>query len=264
MQVFKEMISIYLVSYYGRGGNFIFDNNYYGPLAPIAPALPYDKRMQTSVIEREVYKAQNIENAREVKKLEDDRASWFAIIMGQLSPASKQLVQARTDCVTADADKPTVTMADHYSYAYCCGSGDPAMDRQAALLAFNTIEQRAGETLPDYRLRLQQCVQVLEAINHPLVPSVEEQVLQFIIGMKGKYSAYSQHIQNDMIEGVAAPATIAETEHEAEHWRQEISSSNTSRLQNDTPKGAYVTTGTEKNAKKNKKTCRSKSTASKL
>ena len=91
---------------------------------------------------------------------------------------------------------------------------------------------------------------MLEAINHPHVPSVEEQLLQFIIGVKGKYSAYSQHIQNDMIEVVAAPATIAEAEHEAEHWRQDISSSNTSRLQNDTPRGAFVTTGTEKNAKK--------------
>ena len=118
------------------------------------------------------------------------------------------------------------------------------MDRRAALLAFNTIEQRAGESLPDYRLRLQQCVEVLEPINHSHIPSVEEQVLHFIIGMKGKYSAYSQRIQNDMIEGVAAPATIAEAEHEAEHWNQELSSVNTSGLQSDTPKGAYATTGT--------------------
>ena len=27
VQVFKETISIYLVSHYGRGGNFIIDNN---------------------------------------------------------------------------------------------------------------------------------------------------------------------------------------------------------------------------------------------
>ena len=251
------MISIYLVSHYGRGGNFIIDNNYYIPLAPVAPVLPYDKRIQTSVIEWEVFKAQNIENAREVKKLEDDRASWFAIIMGQLSPASKQLVQAHTDWVTADADKNPLLLWQIITATHIVArSGNPAMDRRAALLAFNTIEQRTRETLPDYRLRLQQCVQVLEAINHPHVSSVEEQVLQFIIGMKGKYSAYSQHIQNDMSKGVAAPATIAEAEHEAEHWRQEISSSNTLRPQSDTPKGAYVTTGSEKNAKKNKKTAR--------
>ena len=51
---------------------------------------------------------------------------------------------------------------------------------------------------------------------------------------KGQVSAYSHHIQNDMIEGVAAPATIA----------------------------VLVSTGTEKNAKKNKKTGKNKSTAS--
>ena len=68
--------------------------------------------------------------------------------------------------------------------------------------------------------------------------------------MRGKYSAYSQHIQNDMIEGVACPATIAEAEHEAEHWRQEISSANTPR---DTPKGAYTTCRKVKHRKKTKK-----------
>ena len=184
--------------------------------------------------------------------------------MGQLSPASKQLVQAHTDWVTADADKNPLLLWQIITATHIVArSGNPAMDRRTALLVFSTIEQRAGESLPDYRLRLQQCVQVLEAINHPHIPSVEEQVLQFIIGMKGKYSAYSQHIQNDMIEGVAAPATIAEAEHEAEHWKQEISSVNTPKLQSDTPKGAYATTGTEKNTKKNKKNGKKKSTASK-
>jgi hypothetical protein len=136
------------------------------------------------------------------------------------------------------------------------------MDRRAALIAFNTIEQRKGETLPDYRLRLQQCVEVLEAIQHPHIPSAEEQVLQFIVGMRGKYSAYSQHIQNDMIEGVDTPTTIAEAEHDAEHWRQEVSSANTSSNHGDTPKGAYNTTGKVKNGKKTKKTGKPKTPAS--
>ena len=82
-------MSIYLVSHYGRGGNFIIVNNYYVPPPLVAPIRPYDKLVQTSVIEWEVYKAQKIENAREIKKLEVDRASWFAIIMGQLSLARK-------------------------------------------------------------------------------------------------------------------------------------------------------------------------------
>ena len=86
-----------------------------------------------------------------------------------------------------------------------------------------------------------------------ITPSEEEQVLQFIVGMKGKYTAYWQHIQNDIIEGVATLATIAEAEYEAEHWRQEISSSNTPRNQSDTPKGAYTTSGKIKNGKKTNK-----------
>ena len=91
VQVFRETVSIYLVAHYGRGGNFIIDNNYYVPPPLVAPTRPYDKRVQTSVIEWEVYKAQNIENAREIKKLEDDGANWFAIIMGQLSQLPNNL-----------------------------------------------------------------------------------------------------------------------------------------------------------------------------
>ena len=64
------------------------------------------------------------------------------------------------------------------------------------LIAFNTIIQGV-----DYCLRLHQCVHVLEAIHYPKILTNEEQVKLFIIGMRGKYSAYSQHIQNDLIEG---------------------------------------------------------------
>jgi len=166
-----------------------------------------------------VYKSQQIEYAKEIKKLEDDRANWFAIIVGQLSPASKQLVQAHNDWNNADRDKNPLQLWQIITATHIAArTGNPAMDRRAALIAFNTIEQRPGESLPDYRLRLQQYVQVLEAMSHPHIPSEEEQVLQFIVGMRGKYSAYSQHIQNDMIEKVDTPATIAEAEHDAEHW----------------------------------------------
>ena len=191
----------------------------------------------SSVIEWEVYKAQHIELAKETKRLEDDRVSWYAMIMGQLSPASKQLVQANNDWNNVERDKDPLQLWQIITATHIVArTGNPAMDNRAALLAFNTIEQRDGETLPDYRLRLQQCVQVLEAIKHPHIPSAEEQVFQFIVGMRGKYSAYSQHIQNDMIEGVATPATIAEAEHEAEHWRQEISGASTPRNQRKRPR----------------------------
>ena len=180
--------------------------------------------------------------------------SWYAIIMGQLSPASKHLVQAHTDWTNVDRDKTSLLLWHIITATHLVArTGNPAMDKRAAFLAFNTIEQRNGESLSDYRLRLQQCVQVLEAIKHPHTPSEEEQVLQFIVGMKGKYTAYWQHIQNDIIEGVATLATIAEAEYEAEHWRQEISSSNTPRNQSDTPKGAYTTSGKIKNGKKTNK-----------
>ena len=88
--------------------------------------------------------------------------------------------------------------------------------------SFSSVQHNwiATSALPDYHLTLQQYVQVLEAINRPHIPTLEEQVLQFIIGMNSKYSAYSQHIQYDMIEGVAAPATTAEAEHEEVHWKQ--------------------------------------------
>ena len=82
VQVFKDAISIYLVAHYGRGGNFIIDNNYFIPPRLTEPATAYDKRDMTSVIEWEVYKAQHIELAKETKRLEDDRVSWYAIIMG--------------------------------------------------------------------------------------------------------------------------------------------------------------------------------------
>ena len=134
VHVFKEMISFYLVSHYGRGGYFIIDNNYYVSIVPVAPVLPYDKRVKTPVIDWEVYKAQNIENAREVKQLEDDSASWFAIIMGQVSPASKQLVQAHTDWVTADADNSPLLLLQIITAMHIVArSGNPAVDRRAAL-----------------------------------------------------------------------------------------------------------------------------------
>ena len=140
--------------------------------------------------------------------------SWYAIIMGQPSLASKQLVQAHNDWTNVDRDKNPLLLWQLITATHLAArTGNPALDKRAALLAFNTI-------LPDYSVR----VQVLEAIKHLHIPSAKER--------------YSQHIQNDTTEGVAPPATIAKAEHEAEHWRPEISIANTSRNQSDTPKGS--------------------------
>ena len=112
--------------------------------------------------------------------------------MGQLFPASKQLAQAHNDWTKVNRDIDPLLLWQIITTTHIVApTGNPAMDKRAALLAFNTIERRNGD------------------ITRLLA---EEQVFQFIVGMRGKYSACSQHIQIDMIERVATPATIAEAE----------------------------------------------------
>jgi len=105
VQVFKEAVSIYLVAQYGRGGNFIIDNSFYVPAPLVEPARPYDESVRASVIEWEVYKAQNIEYAKEVKNLQmivqiGLQSSWASYRQHQNNlykriPTGMQSIQAK-------------------------------------------------------------------------------------------------------------------------------------------------------------------------
>ena len=142
--------------------------------------------------------------AKEVKRLIwwvdcDYYGSILAIIKTDRTNARTAVHVDRKKSYTKLANNSNTNSSAHWQS--CIG-------RRAAVLAFNTIEQRNGERLPDYCLHLQRCVQVLEAIKHPHFSYAEEQVLQFIVGKKGKYSQYSQHNQNDMIEGHQHPLLL--------------------------------------------------------
>ena len=239
VQEVLDRITTYLISKYGQLGAFLTTGAYYVEKDPTVPAKPCKEDSQASVIEWDVYKASIIEVMKQNRRYVADRPNSYGIMMGQLSQPSKDLVEADTDYATVSAARDPLLMKGIWVKTHQgAQSGSKELDKRRALAAFVNMVQGSKESLSAYHQRLTQTHALLKVLQPTKGPSDEDVILQFVEGMRGRYTSYSLHILNDVMEGLAAPASIAEAQHAAEHWRCEPHSG--ARTHTDLPHTAYV------------------------
>ena len=218
-QHFKEKLTIYFSTKYGLYGSFLTTGVYHDPDPPDAPDFDYDPTDRDSVILWKVYEAECSEHMKDRRRQTADKVSWFNVILGQLSENSKDLVEANDNWENIrDMQDPIglweIIEATHLT----AQTGARDIDQNAAMDAYWNLAQGRNETLANYRRRFERTVTALTALRHPGAPEETAQVIKFVKSLNQKYSEWSRHILNEIIEGKAPPASVEVAARKATKW----------------------------------------------
>ncbi|OXE36686.1 MAG: hypothetical protein CGW95_06200, partial [Phenylobacterium zucineum] len=147
--------------------------------------------------------------------------------------------EAHADYAAVSAARDPLLMKDIWVKTHQgAQSGSKGMDRRRALSAYVNMVQGNKETLSAYRQRLTQAHTLLKLLQPTNHPTDEDVILQFVEGMRGRYTSYAHHVLNDYMEGLDTPTSLAEAQRAAEHWRTDSHSG--AKSHTDLPHTAYV------------------------
>ena len=218
-QHFKDKLLIYFSAKYGLHGTFLATGAYHQEDPPEPPEYEYDPGDRAIDVLWQTYESECAEHMRELRRQSSDRVSWFNVILGQLSDASKDLIEAHDDWEEANnLQDPlqfwTIIEATHLT----AQTGAREIDRDAAMDAYWSLTQGRNETLPNYRRRFERTVAALEALRHPGAPEQAAMVVKFVRSLNYRYTEWSRHILNEIIEGKNPPASVEEAVRRATKW----------------------------------------------
>ena len=97
-------------------------------------------------------------------------------------------------------------------------TGARDVDKNAAMDAYWNLAQGRSKTFAYYRRRFERTVTALTALRHPEAPEETAQVIKFVKSLNQKYSEWSRHILNEIIEGKAPPASVEVAARKATKW----------------------------------------------
>jgi hypothetical protein len=127
-----------------------------------------------------------------VQQFVKDKIKMYGIIIGNISPASKQLIKAEPDWtlknveITNDPlDLVRCIVKSHLAE----NTGSNELDQLLAEKEYSTFEQGEHENLSNYRRRLETLVARMQAIGCQYSPPAERQVATFAMGLRGHYAA---------------------------------------------------------------------------
>ena len=103
-QAYLESVHEKLISQFGSNGSFIKGLAYRTFTAPVAPRAAFNQNSGPSRVAWKVYEDEELNHARDKKRLEEDKPKMFGIMMGNISPASKFLIKSHADWGTGDLD----------------------------------------------------------------------------------------------------------------------------------------------------------------
>ena len=159
----------------------------------------------------------------EVQQFEKDKIKIYGIIIGNISPASKQLIKAEPDWTTKNVeatndplDLVRCIVKSHLSE----NTGSNELDQMLAEREYSTFVQGEHENLSNYRRRLETLVARMQAIGCQYAPPASRQVTTFAMGLRGPYAAYATEFQNLTVSGAPTkPTTLADVERAAMYFK---------------------------------------------
>ena len=167
-QHFKDKLLIYFSAKYGLHGTFFATAAYHEDDPPDPPDYDYDPNDRVAIVLWKTYESECAEHMRVLRRQSSDRVSWLNVILGQLSDASKDLIESHDDWVDANnLQDPmqfwTIIEVTHLT----AQTGVRDIDRDAAMDAYWSLTRGRNKSLPNYRRRIERTVAALEVLRHP-------------------------------------------------------------------------------------------------
>ena len=176
-----EAIQPVLESLYGHLASFITTDEYYEPVAPIPPLIPWNNQNDPGSIQRNIVKAQVSEYAKEVARLQADKPKMWGEIEKHMSTESK--AQVKLDATYNELKtRHDVLMLwrlikqVHRTQAGKINMEDASLD---ALTNYYTIRQKETETLIQYKERLNAAVERIRSADPDQLPNDKAQARKF-------------------------------------------------------------------------------------
>jgi hypothetical protein len=234
---------------------FITKKKLWEPEAPDEPEVKYKIKNRASVSAWKAYDSAVERRDKESEKFEDDKIRMFNVIMGQLSNASKsQLKQFNGWDELLESHNPldlwNLIEATHLIPIAGC---DTVTAQAEGMKQYNQLQMANSDTIDMFFEKFERRVDALESVNHPGVPELVFQALDFADKLNYKYDEYKKHMKYEIASGVLkAPTTPREVYEDARTWTaiKGVSKSSSS-TEDKTTRTAYVT-DKKKSGKKSK------------
>ena len=221
-QAFLESCHDKLLADFGPNGSFIRGDAYRDIPEPERPQGQYTRNGPTA-LDWETFVRADGKYKDEVQQFEKDKIKMYGIIIGNISPASKQLIKAEPDWTTKNVE----AMNDPLDLVRCIvkshlaeNTGSNELDQLLAEREYSTFVQGEHENLSNYRRRLETLVARMQAIGCQYAPPASRQVTTFAMGLRGPYAAYATEFQNLTVSGAPTkPTTLADVERAAMYFK---------------------------------------------
>lgn len=211
-----------------RGLDNIFDANGEYPeyLVPDAPKDEKGESVRSSSPEFYIWKEEFNEMTRDRKTLQDHKVKLTALMIGQMSQGSQDLITKGAEGLKAILDKDPLELVKAVISTHMVSSKvDVTQNFWESTEAYNRITQEPHESLPVFRRRLEGLWQGLQesarnAKKEDKLPDEEMQAMHFLSRLNAKYADLNLNIDRGIIE---RPNTFLKAYEDAANWKFQTS-----------------------------------------
>lgn len=220
---FKRKITLYAEREYKQLASFFRTNAYFE-----VPALEGTFDPEELLAENDpfgIVRAQLIEETRLrvrlVNQMNNDKPALFAVIWGQLSAESEQVVMQHAQWnVISRRDDPLVLWRAIRDTHVVNAVGQAGVDRMIARDQYNKLRQGPNESLAAFKERTDEAIRALESYG-VAVPRQEDLASDFINRLdKTRYASFQAELMNGVtIANVQYPNTLVDAFNKASRYR---------------------------------------------
>ena len=176
-----EAIQPVLESLFGHLASFIATDKYYTPVAPVPPPVAWTNTTDPGMIQRTIEKANAVEYAKELSRIEKDKPKMWGEIEKYMSAESKAQVKLDAEYNVIKATHDVLKLwrlikQVHRTQAGKINTSDASLD---ALTNYYTIKQKDKENIVQFKDRLLAAVERIRSVDDTKTPPEEEQARKF-------------------------------------------------------------------------------------
>jgi len=167
---------------------------------PVVPdPVVYDRdRFKEDEAYREQIKQRIRINSTNEESIRLNTQKLYAILTSQLSAESEEVIKETDDWEDIESKSDACALWNRIKETHLApSSGIDLLDRRKARTDYNSLFQRSGETVQDFKDRFDRAIQALLAV-HERVPDVKDQAVDFIEKLDNKrFALMKSELSND-------------------------------------------------------------------
>ena len=223
---FKRRISVYAQREYVLLESIFRTEQYEDPPDPVQKEMyseeELSKKNDTYGLLRLQLQEEVKERVKVLSQIALDKKRLFAVMWGQLSPESEQIIMQHAEWAAISAkDDPLQLWKAIKDTHVVTATGQVILDRMSARDQYTRLRQDARETLVSFKERTDEALRALEAYDIP-TPSDQDQTSDFINRLDtSRYGPFKTHLRDLVVyhDGAGYPQTLTEAYNKAAIYR---------------------------------------------